>query len=158
MTTWQAWLSYETTLFWSKTICLCIHNLVCQTSWKHNMCTSGMADSLPAATSACLALALVQNLHVLFVAPCRALLDSMSKRNWWTGAPIIRSSSSPTRYRPVWTAKYAPLGLSKFEGELAQTFGQIKCIQMQVPNAGICLKMLLVNKQQHVNARSNLFH
>ena len=140
MTTWQAWLSYETTLFWSKTICLCIHNLVCQTSWKHNMCTSGMADSLPAATSACLALALVQNLHVLFVAPCRALLDSMSKRNWWTGAPIIR------------------LGLSKFEGELAQTFGQIKCIQMQVPNAGICLKMLLVNKQQHVNARSNLFH
>lgn len=101
---------------------------------------------------------LVQNLHVLFVAPCRALLDSMSKRNWWTGAPIIRSSSSPTRYRPVWTAKYAPLGLSKFEGELAQTFGQIKCIQMQVPNAGICLKMLLVNKQQHVNARSNLFH
>ena len=38
-------------------------------NWKH-MRTSSMADSLPAATSACLALALAHNLHVLFVAPC----------------------------------------------------------------------------------------
>lgn len=113
------------------------------------MGTSGMANSLPAAMSACLALAKLQNLHILFVVPCSTACPNA------TGG--LEPPSSKAILPPLGTALFGQPEMhheasTSLKGNWRRLLDKSKAFKFNTSPQYRNMLENVVGKKQHVNA------